>query len=114
MRRTTLRPRSQRLLGLDACRFDDGPCSLGIGFYERAKSFWGLSFARKNLKPEFDEPGADFLIGEGVNNRSIEPANDVGWRSLGREKSEPRRQREPRESNPAPCPRAPRLTSAER
>src|SRR6516164_2241016 len=86
MTATTFAPRSKHLLGLDACSLDDGPCSLSIGFHERAKSFWRLSFARKNFQPELNEPGAHFLIGESANNRSIEPANDVGWRSLGREK----------------------------
>jgi hypothetical protein len=56
--------RSSISFRLDPGRLDDRPPFLCIGFHQRAERLRGLLFARKNLKPEIDEPRSYRRIGQ--------------------------------------------------
>src|SRR5215467_94264 len=68
---------------------DDRPPFLGIGLHQSAERLRGLPLARKNVVSESDETRPHRWIGQCLDGRRIELADDVLRRAPGREKPEP-------------------------
>src|ERR1700739_3863662 len=69
--------------------FNERSPFLSVGFHQRAQRFGYLSFARENLQSEVNKPRSHPRIGKCLPRRGIELADDVAWRTSGREQPVP-------------------------
>ena len=66
-----------RSFQFDPKLLDDRPPFLRVGFHHRAERLGGALLARKNLLPETGEPRLHGGIGQGIDNRPVELADDL-------------------------------------
>jgi hypothetical protein len=76
-------------LRLDPELLDERQPFLGVGFHKCVERLRCLSFPRENLHSETGEPRSHRWIGQRLHGRRIEFADNVPWRTPGREKPDP-------------------------
>src|SRR5262249_61049609 len=72
-----------QLIPFEVRAFDDGPPLLDLGPVKGRECVWRLLLARDNMLTEVSQPLAHRRIGQPIQDRGIELADDILRRALG-------------------------------